>query len=77
MASTDEDYRGLRTFFAQARRAPDPRRAGCSIFFGTSGDAIYLRSLIDRHGFTSETVAMTDLTKDGLTVEYFTLLVRP
>jgi release factor glutamine methyltransferase len=76
MASTDGNYRTLTTFFEQAR-AHLTSRGRMLIFFGTSGDAAYLRSLIDRHGFTADTRATTSLTKDGLTVEYFTLLVRP
>jgi release factor glutamine methyltransferase len=76
MASTDENYRALTAFFEQAgdRLTPGGRML---IFFGTSGDAAYLRSLIDQHGFMARTVATAQLDRDGLSVEYFTLLVTP
>jgi release factor glutamine methyltransferase len=42
------------------------------IFFGTSGDLGYLVSLIEAEHFDASVIAHDDLTRDGVTVDYFT-----
>ncbi len=46
------------------------------VFFGTSGDVDHLKGLIDSNGFTRETVASRDLTREGQTVTYWTFCLR-
>jgi len=67
----DEDYRALTRFMNQARGRlrPDGR---ILLFFGSSGDVAYLRSLVGANGFDVETIASRDLVKDDLTVIYWT-----
>jgi release factor glutamine methyltransferase len=69
--TTDEDYRTLTGFFREvhSRLAPAGR---VLLFFGTSGDADYLDTLIRKSGFVAEKLASRRLEKDGLDVEYFT-----
>lgn len=70
-ATSDENYRALTTFLRHARR-----HLGSSgrmlIFFGTSGDLPYLRHLVAEQRFTAEIVARQELTKDDVTVGYYT-----
>jgi release factor glutamine methyltransferase len=76
MASTDEGYRAMTRFFQQAKNylAPGGRML---VFFGTSGDLGYLRQLVSQEGFTAETIAHDNVTRDGKRVEYSTFrLVR-
>lgn len=70
-ASTDEDYRTLRTFFAQIHDhlAPGGRLL---LFFGSSGDLAYLRELMSDAGFVATVVNRGEHTGEGVTVEYFT-----
>ncbi|WP_433428634.1 methyltransferase [Nonomuraea sp. CA-141351] len=70
-ATTDENYRAMTSFFRQAREHLTP--AGrMLISFGSSGDLLYLRHLMDEQGFAVEVVAQQDLAKDGQSVSYFT-----
>jgi release factor glutamine methyltransferase len=68
---TDENYRTLTRFMREVRDRlnADGRLI---LFFGTSGDMNYLRHLIDRSGLAADTIALRDLTKDGITVTYCT-----
>jgi release factor glutamine methyltransferase len=70
-ASTDENYRAMTTFFAEAKEhlTADGRML---IFFGSSGDLAYLRHVIAEAGFTATAVARQGLVKDGWQVDYFT-----
>jgi len=72
VAFADEDYRTLTMFMSDVG---DRLRPGGRVlmFFGTSGDMNYLRHLIDKHDFCSDTIASRALTKDGVTVTYFAL----
>jgi release factor glutamine methyltransferase len=67
-AMTDENYRALRAFFAGAR-AHLTERGRMLIFFGTSGDLAFLRSLATE--FTTETIGTQQVTRDGQRVDYF------
>lgn len=73
-ATTDEEYRAMRTFFRYARQhlAPQGRML---IFFGTSGDIGYLQRLMTEEGFTWTVVAQLAGEKDGVDVEYSTFRV--
>jgi release factor glutamine methyltransferase len=73
-AITDEGYRAMTEFFRQARRHLSPK-GKMLIFFGTSGDLGYLKSLMTESGFSADVVAHDELVRDGWTVEYFTFLV--
>ena len=73
-ATTDEEYRAMRTFFRHARRHLAPR-GRMLIFFGTSGDIGYLRRLMTEEGFTWTVVAQLAGEKDGVAVEYSTFRV--
>ncbi len=75
-ASTDEDYRAMRTFFRHAREHLRPG-GRMLIFFGSTGDLGYLRHLADTAGFTVTEVAHTDLVKDDQRVDYFTFRMTP
>jgi release factor glutamine methyltransferase len=76
LASTDENYRALTEFFAQARRHLSP--AGrMLIAFGTSGDIAYLRRLMTINGFIATVVASLAGDREGVPVEYFTFRVTP
>ena len=70
-ATTDENYRAMTRFFREARRylALNGRML---IFFGSSGDLVYLKRLINEGGFASEVVAEEALVKDGWRIEYYT-----
>jgi release factor glutamine methyltransferase len=70
-ASTDGNYQALRTFFRAARDhlTMDGRML---IFFGSSGDVIYLERLMDENGFVPEVIATQSLVKDGWEVDYVT-----
>lgn len=71
VASTDENYRAMTTFFRQVRDYLTP--AGrMLIFFGTSGDLNYLEPLAEEERFRTEVLAHQDLLKDGWRVDYFT-----
>jgi len=67
----DENYRSLTRFMKQASGHLNSG-GRILLFFGTSGDMDYLTRLIDRAGFTRETVATRAVVKDGLTVTYST-----
>jgi len=73
-AITDEGYRAMTEFFRQARRHLSAK-GKMLIFFGTSGDLGYLKSLMTENGFSADVVAHDELVRDGWTVEYFTFLV--
>jgi release factor glutamine methyltransferase len=74
LASTDHGYQAMTRFFVEARR--HLRDGGrMLIFFGTSGDLGYLKSLMAAHGFDAEVVAHDELTREGICVEYFTFRV--
>ena len=76
MASTDEDYRALTTFFRHAREyLSDSGRM--LIFFGSSGDLAYLEHLMTEQGFSYRVIAERALTKEGHTVRYLTFRVTP
>ncbi|MEU8403176.1 methyltransferase [Nonomuraea sp. NPDC048892] len=74
-ATTDEDYRAMTAFFRGVRDhlAPGGRML---VFFGTSGDLAYLKSLARVAGFQAEVVAHQDLEKDGWRVDYYTFLMK-
>jgi release factor glutamine methyltransferase len=71
MAMTDENYRALTEFFARVgpHLAPDGRML---IFFGTSGDLGYLRSVATAAGFDAEMIATDHVLKEGHRVDYYT-----
>jgi release factor glutamine methyltransferase len=72
--TTDEDYRAMTSFFAQAKEHLS-KMGRMLIFFGTSGDLEYLRQLFDRYGFTAEVLGRRSLVRDNLQVDYFTFRV--
>ncbi|WP_327089290.1 methyltransferase [Nonomuraea sp. NBC_01738] len=74
-ATTDENYGALTAFFTGVRDhlTADGRML---LFFGTSGDLGYLRSLADGQGFTTEIVSTEKLVRDGWEVEYLTFLMH-
>jgi len=45
------------------------------IFFGTSGDLMYLKHLVTKEGFQSSVVARGELVRADRRIEYFTLRV--
>lgn len=71
MASTDENYRAMTTFF---RGAASHLAAGgrMLIFFGTSGDIAFLRHVADDNGFATEVVGENAVERDGITTRYYT-----
>jgi len=71
MASTDENYRAMTAFFRGARDhlTADGRML---IFFGTSGDIAYLRSLADGNGFHTEVVGENAVERDSVVTRYYT-----
>ncbi|MGP4095189.1 methyltransferase [Nonomuraea sp. KM90] len=74
-AITDENYRALTEFFQDVRShlAPGGRML---VFFGTSGDLEYLRTLAREAGFAAEVVARKGLVRDGWQVDYYTFRMR-
>lgn len=70
-ATTDENYQAMTTFFraAHSHLTPGGRML---VFFGTSGDLGYLRTLAQQAGFSEKTVAHADTVKDGMCVDYCT-----
>ena len=76
MASTDTDYRVLRTFVAQVRDHLSPG-GRILLFFGSSGDLDYLDELLGANGFSTEIVADRTLERDGFSVAYRTMRVTP
>lgn len=75
-ATTDENYRTLRTFFRQARShlAPSGR---ILVFFGSTGDIDYLHQLSRDAGFSTHVVAQDEMIRDGTTVGYLTYRLTP
>jgi release factor glutamine methyltransferase len=71
---TDENYGAMTRFFSEARRHLAPG-GQMLIFFGTSGDLGYLRSLISRAGFAERVLSSHELAREDQKVEYFTFLV--
>jgi release factor glutamine methyltransferase len=71
MASADEGYRGMTTFFRTVKQYLRPG-GRMLIFFGTSGDLEYMKRLIDEQGFTREVVAHHEMKGDGFSVDYYT-----
>lgn len=71
LGSADANYTAMTTFFQQAR-AHLTESGRMLIFFGTSGDIVYLHSLMDRAGFVRTTVAHLATERDSVPVEYFT-----
>ena len=61
----------MNEFFRQARRhlALNGRML---IFFGSSGDLLYLKRLIDEAGFTAEVVSTQALVRNDWRVDYYT-----
>jgi len=74
-ATTDENYRALRTFFKEVHQYLAPK-GRVLLFFATSGDMAYLDELIAAAGFVAEVVASRRLHKDGYLVEYQTLRLK-
>lgn len=70
VASTDENYAAMTTFFREARRYLTPT-GRMLIFFGTSGDLAYLERLVAEQRFRTEVLAEQELEKDGWRVGYF------
>jgi release factor glutamine methyltransferase len=72
VSTADENYRALTKFM---REAKDHLRPGGRILlnFGTSGDIDFLHSLVDAAGFRKEIFPYGQATRDGLTVDYYTL----
>jgi len=76
MASTDEGYRAMTRFFHRAMNHLS-HEGRMLIFFGTSGDIAYLRTLMSDQGFVATVAAHDQLIRDGQTVEYYTFKVIP
>jgi release factor glutamine methyltransferase len=70
MAMTDENYQALTAFFTEVRKFLTPT-GRLLIFFGTSGDLAYLRSLATRAGFATETIATHHVFRETHRVEYY------
>lgn len=75
VATADENYRALRTFFRQVRQYLNPE-GRILLFFETSGDSDYLHQLIEKTRLEAERLGERHLTKDGLEIEYFTYRLR-
>jgi release factor glutamine methyltransferase len=75
-ATTDEGYRALTTFFAQAREHLTAR-GRMLVFFGSSGDLAYLDRLVAEQGFVREVLARRSLERDGWRVDYLTYRLTP
>lgn len=75
-ATTDEGYRSLTRFFAEAREHLS-ESGRMPVFFGSTGDLAYLHQLIARAGFTAETIAQLTTERDGGLLDYFTFRVSP
>lgn len=75
ISTTDEGYKTLATFFAEAA-AHLTASGRMLISFGSSGDIEYLYKLMREHQFKFDVVAHRDLQRAGMTVDYFTFLVR-
>ena len=76
MGTADENYRGLTRFMAQARDRLRP--AGRILLnFGTSGDIIYLYSLIESAGLHKEVIPYGEATRDGMTASYYRIRLTP
>jgi release factor glutamine methyltransferase len=71
LAFTDENYAALTRFMSGVadRLRPGGRLL---LFFGTSGDLTYLRTLIASSGLACETIASRELERGGLVVDYHT-----
>jgi release factor glutamine methyltransferase len=69
-STADEDYRALKKFMAEAGQHLRPG-GRILLNFGTSGDIDYLYSLIDRAGFAREVTLYGEVTKTGLTAQYY------
>lgn len=74
LGTTDEGYNSLTTFFQEVEKhlKPDGRILLC---FGSSGDIGYLYKLIEEHKFQKKVTAQRDLTKEDITVNYYTFLL--
>ena len=70
-ATADENYRALSTFFRKAQHYL-VLNGRMLIFFGSSGDLVYLNRLIDGGGFAAEVVAEELLVQDDWRIEYYT-----
>jgi release factor glutamine methyltransferase len=72
MGTADENYRALTRFMTEAKSFL--RSHGrIMLNFGTSGDLDYLNSLIERTGFKKTAFLRRKLTKNDLTVSYYTI----
>lgn len=71
---TDENYGALRTFFERVRVHLNST-GRILIFFGTSGDLTYLRSLIAASSLTPEVLNERVISRDDLEIGYVTLLL--
>lgn len=70
-AFADEGYATLTRFMTEVEDRLEPG-GRLLLFFGTSGDLLYLADLVAGTGLMVETVVTRDLSKDGLTVTYST-----
>ncbi|MEO8897792.1 MAG: hypothetical protein ABI352_03405 [Candidatus Dormibacter sp.] len=61
----------MRTFFAEVKHHLTPG-GRILLFFGTSGDLIYVNQLMRRSGFNARTVAEKEVIKDDHQVTYHT-----
>jgi release factor glutamine methyltransferase len=75
-ATTDENYRAMTAFFRGAR-ARLTERGRMLIFFGTTGDVVYLEELADGAGFDRAVVARLAGGTDDWPVEYRTYRMWP
>ncbi|MDA8354796.1 MAG: methyltransferase [Actinomycetota bacterium] len=73
-ATTDENYRAMTQFFAEARSHLE-QGGRMLIFFGTSGDIGYLKRLMETRGFSWSEVARLEGERDGVEVAYWTFRV--
>lgn len=74
ISTTDEDYKTLRAFFAEAA-AHLTSNGRMLICFGSSGDIDYLYKLMDEGGFKYDVIAHRDLQTEDTKLDYFTFLV--
>ena len=76
LGTADENYGALARFFDEVndRLNENGRILLC---FGSSGDLAYLHKLVTEAGLDTTVVAERGLEKDGLSVAYYTYLLRP
>ena len=69
-AITDQDYRVLTRFMAEANSYL-AEKGRILLSFGTSGDLDYLLTLVNRHAFDSQTIAEHTVLRDDWAVHYY------